>query len=152
MPSRLSRTRLGRIAWPPALAALLVLAAEAALLRGDHLTREPLVSVSLPAASQLSRFGSTEVDIGFAACSWPSTLKVSLVRQRHGLTPIEIDVTEAFVAGENGAVGQLSGLQAGHYTVRARVFGHPRGRKDILIEEDASVVLEVPPLPPLDLV
>jgi hypothetical protein len=129
-----------------------VLAAEAALLGGDHLTREPLVSVSIPAANQLSRFGSTEVDIGFTASSWPSTLKVSLVRQRQGLPPIEIDVTRTFAARENGAVGQLSGLQAGHYTVRARVFGHPHGRKDILIEEDASVVLKVPPLPPLDLV
>jgi hypothetical protein len=152
MPSRLSRTRFGRIAWLPLLAALLVLAAEAVLLRGDHLTRESFLSVSIPAANGLSRFGSTEVDIDFTASAWPSTLKVSLVRQRHGLPPIEIDVTRAFVARENGAIGQLSGLQAGRYTVRARVFGHPRGRKDILIEEDASVALKVPPLPPFDLV
>jgi hypothetical protein len=150
MASRFSRTGLGRWAWPPALAALLVLAAEAALVGGDHLRREPLISVSVPSGNLLSRFGATEVDIGFGKFSRPSTLNVSLLRQQQGFPPVEIDVTEQFMARENGAVGSLSGLQEGHYTVRARVFGHPHGRRDILIEEDATVVLKVPPLPPLD--
>jgi hypothetical protein len=35
--------------------------------------------------------------------------------------------------------------------VRARVFGQPPNRKEILVEEDARISFRVPPPPPLDL-
>jgi hypothetical protein len=141
--------RLRRI-WGPALAVLAVLAFEARLQDTGWVRREPLVSITVPATNAWLRFGAAEVDIDFTSAAWPSTLQVSLRRIGPDGSQAEIDMTDDFVARENGAVGNLTGLTAGRYTIRARVFGRSRGRADLLVEEDVSVTLLIPPLPILD--
>jgi len=136
--------------WGPLLAIIAVIGLEARLQEGGWLRREPLISMSVPAYNSWLRFGAAEVDIDFAAEAWPSTLRVSLRRLGPDEAQGEIDLTEHFVARENGAVGNLTGLAAGRYTIRARVFGQAQGRSDVLVEEDVSVTLMVPPLPVLD--
>lgn len=147
---RIPSTAFLRWSWQPLVAILLVLSLEAGLLDRGWLRREPLILMTLPAAAPTLRYGSAEVDIHFGEWSWPSTLNVSLTRTGSGRTEGEIDVTHLFLARENGAVGDLTSLTQGRYTLRARVFGHPCGRKDRLIEEDVSIDLVVPALPEFD--
>jgi hypothetical protein len=137
--------------WLPLLVVLALLAAEVAWQVHLHLGRAPLIRLSLPGLVTRSRYGSTEVNIQFAPFSRPTTLKVTLIRVRPGHSEEESDVTNEFIARENGAVGKLSGLMEGEYVLRARVFGQPPGCKDLLVEEDARAVFRVPPPPPLDL-
>lgn len=137
--------------WLPLLAVLALVAAETAWQVHAHVGREPLIRLSLPSLATQRRYGATEVAIDFAPYSRPATLKVTLVRIRPGGRDEETEVTDQFIARENGAVGNLSGLIEGEYVLRARVFGQPPGRKDLLIEEDARVSFSVPSPPPLDL-
>ncbi len=143
-------TTLLRWSWRPLLAILMVLSLEAGLLDAGWLHREPLIVMTLPLPAPTLRYGSAEVDIHFTELSWPSTLNVSLKRIGSGRKSGEIDVTNLFAARENGAVGDLTSLAQGRYTLRARVFGHPYGRKDLLVEEDVSIDLVVPALPEFD--
>ena len=143
-------TALLRWTWRPLLAILMVLSLEAGLLEAGRLRREPLILMTLPAAAPGLRYGSAAVGIHFGEGSWPSTLNVSLERTGAGRSSGDIDVTNLFVARENGAVGDLTSLPEGRYRLRARVFGHPWGRKDLLIEEDVSIDLVVPALPEFD--
>lgn len=136
--------------WRPLLAVLIVLSLEAGIRDAGWLRHEPLINMSVPPSTARLRIGAVEVDIRFGRQAWPSTLNVSLTSTSPGRTEGDIDVTNLFVALENGAVGTLSGLAEGRYTLRARVFGHPRGRDDLLIEEDVSVDLVVPSLPDYD--
>ncbi len=138
--------------WGPLLAVVAVLALEARLQETGWLRREPLLTMSVPAYNSWLRFGAAEVNIALAADAWPATLQVSLRRIGPDGAQGEIDMTEQFVAVENGAIGNLTGLAAGRYAIRARVFGQPEGRSDVLIEEDVSLNLMIPQLPVLDLV
>ena len=150
MRSFIPSTALLRWTWRPLLAILAVLSLEAGLLDTGWLHREPLILMTIPTAAPTLRYGSAEVGIHFTESSWPSTLNVSLKRTGSGQKSGEIDVTNLFSARENGAVGDLTNLPQGRYTLRARVFGHPGGRKDLLVEEDVSIDLIVPALPEFD--
>ena len=136
--------------WLPLVLVLGLISAEVAWQVHRHLHREPLLRLSLANLPPERRYGTAEVDIGFAPLSRPSTLKVTLTRRRPGQREKETDITGQFMARANGAVGNLPGLIEGEYVLRARVFGQPPGRKDLLIEEDARVSFRVPPPPPLD--
>ena len=133
------------------LAVLLLLGAEVAIQYTHRFQRVPLLGVSVPATGQLTRFGATDVDISFSPFCEPSTLQVSLSRQWPGHAAVVTDVSDLFIAKENGAVGSLTGLVEGTYVVKARVFGWASGRQDLFIEEEARVSFTVPPLPFLDL-
>ena len=137
--------------WFPLVVTVALLAAEAAWQVNRHVRVTPLVRVALVVSPEQRRYGATEVDIYFGPFSRPVTLKVTLVRVRTGRMDRESDVTDQFIARENGAVGSLSGLIEGEYVLRARVFGQSLGRKDLLVEEDARVGFRVPTPPPLDL-
>jgi len=137
--------------WLPLVVALGLLAAEAVWQMNRHRRHEPLIRISLPNPPAQRRYGATEVGIDFAPFSRPATLKVTLIRVRGGRPQEETDVTEHFIARANGAVGNLAGLIAGEYVLRARVFGQPENRVEILVEEDARISFRVPPPPPLDL-
>ncbi len=146
-PGRSRRASL----WLPLLVALGLVTAEAAWQVNRHRQHEPLIRVLLPNLPAQRRYGATEVGIDFAPFTRPATLKVTLIRMRTGRPQEETDVTDRFIARANGAVGNLSGLIAGDYVLRARVFGQPPGRREILVEEDARISFRVPPPPPLDL-
>ncbi|MFQ5458717.1 MAG: hypothetical protein ACE5FC_09765, partial [Myxococcota bacterium] len=101
-------TALLRWAWRPLLALLVVLSVEAGLLDSGWLHRDPLIGMSVPAATPGLRFGATEVTIRFGKSAWPSTLNVRLASTGPGRVLEEIDVTNLFTALENGALGNLS--------------------------------------------
>jgi hypothetical protein len=140
-----------RFPWLAWLAVLLLVGTEVTIQRTHRLERVPLLTVSVPATGQLTRFGATDVDIAFSPSSRPSTLQVSLSWQWSGHPRVVTDVTDQFLARENGAVGSLTGLVEGAYVLRARVFGEMPGRKNVLVEEEARASFVVPPLPFLDL-
>jgi hypothetical protein len=140
-----------RLPWFACLAVLLLVGAEITVQRTHRLERVPLLTVSVPATGQLTRFGATDVDISFGPGSRPSTLQVSLSWQWSGHPRVVTDVTDHFLARENGAVGSLTGLFEGSYVLTARVFGEIPGHKNVLVEEEARASFVVPPLPLLDL-
>ena len=150
-PSASAAASRKRFPWLPIAAIVFLVATEAALQWSRQLRSEPLVRLNLPAAPMGTRFGSSEVDIKFGRASRPATLQVLLRWYRPGSAPRETDVTDQFIARENGAVGTLSGLLEGKYVIRARVFGEARRNKDLLVEEVSELDFTVPPLPPLDL-